>query len=247
MKITKNIYVVASGRLGFNFTHPLDCNVFLVDTGEGYILIDAGVGLAPEQIAQCMAGQGLNPKDIKAILLTHYHGDHAGGAQYWQQVSGCKVYAPAKEAEAIRTGDETANSVALAKGGFYPADYQFKACPCTALQDGEAVTVGNVTLTAYALAGHSLEGVVYHGEIDGMQCMFTGDGVFAAGQILLQSLHDVSILPYAVGMNRLAELTVDALFPGHGVFCLRDGAEHIKVAAARFNQGLIPPQLYYFT
>lgn len=247
MKITESIYIVASGKLGFSFTHPLDCNTFLVDTGEGYFLLDTGTGIDTERIVAIMQKLGLNPSEIKAVLLTHYHGDHAGGAYYWQQLSGCTVYAPAKEAPAIRAGDEEANSVALGKGKFYPADYRFMPCPCTALEDGESVTVGKVTLTAYALAGHSLEGVVYHGMIDGKQCMFTGDGVFAAGQVLLQTLHDVSILPYAIGMNRLAELPVDALFPGHGVFCLENGAEHIKMAVNKFNQGLLPNQLYYFT
>ena len=50
MKITENIYIVASGKLGFNFTHPIDCNVFLVNTGDGYILLDSGVGLEAGQI-----------------------------------------------------------------------------------------------------------------------------------------------------------------------------------------------------
>ncbi len=35
MKITDSIYIVASGKWGFGMTHELDCNVYLVDGGDG--------------------------------------------------------------------------------------------------------------------------------------------------------------------------------------------------------------------
>ena len=45
MKITDSVYIVASGKWGFGMTHELDCNVYLVDGGDGCILIDSVVGL----------------------------------------------------------------------------------------------------------------------------------------------------------------------------------------------------------
>jgi L-cystine transport system permease protein len=75
--------------------------------------------------------------------------------------------------------------------------------------------------------------MAYYGKIDGKQCIFTGDSVFAAGQVLLQSLHDVRIPPYRIAVKRLAELEVDAIFPAHGIFCLSNGGDHIKVASAK--------------
>jgi len=65
--------------------------------------------------------------------------------------------------------------------------------------------------------------------------------------VLIQSLPDVSLYPYAQAMKKLAELEVDALFPGHGVFCLENGGSHVRAAAAKFACGLVPPQLYYFS
>ncbi|MDR1125045.1 MAG: MBL fold metallo-hydrolase, partial [Deltaproteobacteria bacterium] len=151
-----------------------------------------------------------------------------------------------KEAAAIAAGDERANSIDISKGGLYPADYVFEGCPVTGLADGESLTLGGVTLTGYAVPGHSLEDMVYYGEIDGKQCIFTGDAVFAAGQVLLLSRWDSSIPPYKVGINKIAALKVDGFFPGHGVFSLENGGEHIKACAAKFNSGLLPPQLFYF-
>ncbi|VDK85184.1 unnamed protein product [Cylicostephanus goldi] len=108
------------------------------------------------------------------------------------------------------------------------------------------ITLGTVTLTAYMIPGHSLCGMAVYGIIDEKKCIFTGDSVFAHGQVLIQPLYDVSLHPYASAMKKLAELEVDAFFPGHGVFVLEHGEDHIRRASDKFQSGLIPPQLYYF-
>lgn len=247
MKLTDSIYMVASGKWGFSFTNPLDCNAFLIDTGDGCMMVDAGVNMEPERITAVIESHGFKMSDIKKLFLTHYHADHAAGAEYIRQQSGCQVYAPEKEAIAIETGDEEAVSVAASKGGLYPADYVYPACKgVIGMKEGDSVTLGNVTLTASMVPGHSLEDMVVYGKIDGKQTMFSGDCVFACGQVLLQSLYDVSLYPYKVAMNKLAGFGVEALFPGHGVFSLENGGVHIDTAAAKFNSGLIPPQLFFF-
>lgn len=247
MKLTENIYMVASGKWGFGITHELDCNVYLIDTGAGCILIDSGVGMDTDRMDAIIKSHGFELSDIKMLFLSHYHGDHACGAARIHEATGCKVYAPAKEAEAIAIGDETATSVGPSKGGLYPIDFQYPKCPgVIGLEDGDTVSLGNVTVKVFMVPGHSLCDMVMYAEIDGKKCMFTADTVFVMGQVLIQSLHDVSLYPYACAMKKLAELEVDALFPGHGVFCLEGGSAHIKTCNAKFASGLIPPQLYYF-
>jgi len=247
MKITDSMYIVASGKWGFGMTHELDCNVYLVDGGDGCILIDSGVGLDTGRMDMVMKSHGYSLTDINAVVLTHYHGDHACGAARIMEASGCAVYAPAPEAEAIASGDEDATSISLAKGGLYPADFSYPKCPgVIGLNEGDTVTAGNVILSVHMVPGHSLCDMVVYGTVDGKKCLFTGDAVFACGQVLIQSLPDVSLFPYAKAMKKLAGFEVDALFPGHGVFCLENGGSHIRAAAEKFACGLIPPQLYYF-
>jgi len=150
MKITDSIYLVASGKWGFGITQAIDCNVFLISTEDGCILIDSGTGLEPERMDRVIESHGFSVKDIRAVVLTHYHGDHACGASRIQKLSGCSIYAPELEAKAIEEGDETATSVALAKGGLYPADFTYpRSEKVTGVRDGENITVGNITLTAY--------------------------------------------------------------------------------------------------
>ncbi len=249
MKITEHIYLVGSGsRWGFGLTNEIDCNVFLIDTGDGCILIDSGTGLEPEKMDAVIESHGFTVKDIRAVILTHYHADHACGASRIQKESGCTVYAPALEAEAIQEGDEDVTSLALAKGGLYPLDFVYpKSEQVVKVEDGQNVTYGNVTLTCYHCPGHSLQDMVVFGEIDGRNCLFSGDFVFAHGQVLIQPLADVTLKPYADAMQRIAGLPIEAVFPGHGVFCLENGIQYVQAALAKFQSGLIPQQLYYFT
>ena len=46
MQIEPNVYLVGSGRAGFDLTDPFDCNVYLFDSGDGVVLFDAGTGMA---------------------------------------------------------------------------------------------------------------------------------------------------------------------------------------------------------
>ena len=248
MKITDHVYLVASGKWGFGISQEIDCNVYMIDTGEGCILIDSGTGLETEKMDAVIESHGFSVKDIRAVLLTHYHGDHACGAARIQKISGCKIYAPELEAKAIESGDEKATSLEGAKGSLYPADFVYpEADEVIGLTDGEMVVIGNVALKVYMCPGHSLQDMVIFGQIDGKNCLFSGDFVFSHGQVLIQSLYDVSIYPYAEAMRRIAKMPIEEIFPGHGVFCLENGVEYVKAAEAKFNSGLLPQQLYYFT
>lgn len=248
MKITENIYLVASGKWGFGITQEIDCNVYLISTDAGCILIDSGTGLEPEKMDAVMESHGFTAKDIKAVILTHYHGDHACGASRIQKLSGCPIYAPELEARAIAEGDEKATSLEGAKGGIYPLDFVYpKSDNVVGVRDQETVTVGNVTLTFYMCPGHSLQDMVIYGNIDGKNCLFSGDCVFAHGQVLIQSLYDVSIFPYAEAMRRLASCPLRLFSRGTGYSAWRTGVSYVQAAVDKFNMGLIPQQLYYFT
>lgn len=75
-------------------------NCALVETAQTRLLIDGG--LSARQMGARLAQCGVSPEQIDGILLTHEHGDHAGGVAVWCKKHGTPVYTNALTAEALR-------------------------------------------------------------------------------------------------------------------------------------------------
>lgn len=117
---------------------------------------------------------------LDAILLTHHHGDHVGGARALQQRTGASVYGPARESLPV-------------------CDYP--------LSEGDTVNLPGVALDLKVLdiPGHTAGHIAYFGRLDsGEPVVFCGDTLFAAGcgrlfegtpAQMVNSLGKLAILP----------------------------------------------------
>lgn len=249
MKITDRIYLVGSGSQGFSLTDDYDCHIYLIDSGGELALIDAGAGIGVPQIAQNIRDHGFDTRQVKHLLLTHAHGDHAGGAKKMQATLGghARVYMHTDCAPFLREGDEKAISLADAKRvGVYPSDYHFEACPVDVeLEEGSLITVGDLTLQTIETPGHSKGHASYLLKHEGQNILFGGDLVFFGGRILLQNTWDCDLRAHLDSLNKLRDAKIDMLFPGHLAFSLKNGQRHID-AALKFNDGLlVPPNFTY--
>jgi glyoxylase-like metal-dependent hydrolase (beta-lactamase superfamily II) len=248
MKLTRDVYVVGGGRFGFGISGPLDCHVYVLDGGGGELaLIDPGLGLAGDfdQVLQNMRDDDLDPRRVRQIILTHYHCDHVGAArEAWERLDA-EVLASHVAAPAIRTGDERAVALDVAKAaGFYPQDYHLPPCPVhRELREGDQVRVGQLTLDVWETPGHAdghLSSLMRGGD---RTYLIGADLVFWGGRILLQNIHDCRIDAYAASVAKVAALDFDALLPGHLQISLRHGKQHVEQAAAAFRQLGVPPNL----
>lgn len=94
-RIGEGIHRVAQGYV----------SAYVVDGDEGVVLIDTGLPRRHGVIESGLADIGRSPEDVVAILLTHAHADHTGGAARLQASTGASVVASTIDAPAIR-GDE---------------------------------------------------------------------------------------------------------------------------------------------
>jgi len=242
MRITEHIYLVGSGRLGFALTDMLDCNVYLIDCGGEFALIDAGAGRNVDAILDVVRADGLDPQAIRHVLLTHAHGDHAGGCAALHERLGAKIWASDEAGRWVSSGDEAAISLDIARtAGVYPPDYRFQACPVDGLVvDGAPLTIGCCEFLPIATPGHADGHIAYLLRQDGRTALFVGDLLVCGGQVLLQYTYDCSPLRLGDSLMRLAGLDVDALFPGHLHFCLREGQTHIAAAVEDLRRLKLP-------
>ena len=65
---------------------------YLLDSGDGLILIDCGMPQTVYQIFESIRKLGFDPRDISLILVSHAHYDHAGGAEAIRQYTSAELY-----------------------------------------------------------------------------------------------------------------------------------------------------------
>jgi hydroxyacylglutathione hydrolase len=79
-------------------------NVHLIEYGRDLLLVDAGYEKSAATIDARIRKLGLNPARIKAVLLTHGHADHAGGAAYFRRRYGAKIIVGDGDRPLLRQG-----------------------------------------------------------------------------------------------------------------------------------------------
>jgi len=97
-----------------------------------------------------------------------------------------------------------------------------------------------VRLRAIVVPGHNPGCTCFFGRIDGLRVLFAGDVLFSGGFIGVGNWPGSSHAAYRTALPKLAGLDVDALLPGHGIWTLRGGQQHIDRALEDFR-GLWPP------
>jgi metallo-beta-lactamase class B len=135
-KIFDNLYYV-----GLDFV----C-AYVIRTSGGLILVDTLFGQYSDYTAKAMQQLGLDPKDVKYIVITHGHDDHYAGVKTMKALTGARVMMA--EADWVlmentikRAGDaETAQKL-------IPRDIIIK--------DGDTLKLGDTTINLYVTPGHT--------------------------------------------------------------------------------------------
>jgi metallo-beta-lactamase class B len=137
-QIIGNLYYVGAIEIGS----------FLITTRQGHILLDGGFVETAPQIEQNVAQLGFKLADVKILLNSHAHFDHAGGLAELKQKTGAKFIASARDAELLRNGGH--------------GDFRFGDTlpfPPVAVDqiigDGQSIELGDQKLTAWMTPGHT--------------------------------------------------------------------------------------------
>lgn len=127
-------------------------SALLVDTGAGLVLLDVGLPQSAPQVEANIGKLGFKLADVKYVLNSHAHFDHAGGIAALVRDSGATAIASPSGAKALREGhvvadDPQASDVANAT---FPA-----AAHVREIADGEAVRLGDTAISARFTPGHT--------------------------------------------------------------------------------------------
>ncbi|MFZ9311235.1 MAG: subclass B3 metallo-beta-lactamase [Arenimonas sp.] len=124
----------------------------LITTPKGHFLIDGGLPQSAQLIRQNIQSLGFDIRDVKWLLNSHAHFDHAGGLAALQRMSGAPVAASGETVASLKIGQ------ALSDDPQYAPDntMAFPAVTSTrVIRDGETLVLGNITITAHDTPGHA--------------------------------------------------------------------------------------------
>lgn len=131
-------------------------SALLVTSSEGHILIDTGLPESAPRIEANIRALGFRIEDVKLILNSHSHYDHAGGAGELQRASGAVVAATEQSARMLRTGVATEDDPQYRIALPYPAVANVRV-----IHPGDTLRVGPHALVAHLTAGHTPGGTTW--------------------------------------------------------------------------------------
>ena len=137
-RIIRNIYYVGAS----------DITAYLIATPKGHILIDGGFEETAPMILANVEKLGFEPSDIRILLNSHAHYDHAGGLAAIKMVTGATFIATEGDAPLLERGGKDDPQF----GNAFPFP---PITPDKLARDGDRVALGGVILVAHVTAGHT--------------------------------------------------------------------------------------------
>jgi metallo-beta-lactamase class B len=204
--------------------------VWALTTPNGILLIDAGY---PDQLESVLLPQmraaGLNPNDVRYVLLGHGHGDHFGGASYFQQ-RGARVALAAADWDLIENlGPPPAGApAAQPAAGLSPPRRD------VVVEDGEPISFGGVEITPVLIPGHTPGALGFVFRVADGERSHTA-ALFGGSILLVNRIPSDGLRQYVQSLERFATVTrrlgVDVEIQNHPLY---DGfATKLERLAAR--------------
>jgi ribonuclease/clavin/mitogillin len=217
MELTPRIHSIPAA--GGPFSGPLAPNVYLVADGGQGALIDAGYADEASLQARLEYLRGFDRLDLKHIVLTHHHIDHASGAPRLRQATGARICLHPREDRVLRDWKENAPQDLPSAGSLEERvrTWRHEAAQATAdrlVEDGDTIALGGVTIEVVHTPGHTLGSICLY--VREERALFTGDTVLGLGTVAIVPPPHGDMGLYIQSLERLKGYDAVLLLPGHG-------------------------------
>ncbi len=195
----------------------LGVNIYLIDGGSEYALIDVGFLDELPEVLELIRGLGFSLSACKLILASHADADHAQGLSRAREVMKCQVAAHPKSVAPLETGDEI-----MTYARVDAQNISIPMPPCKVdltINEGDVITIGNRKLEVWSTPGHTAGQLAFRmGDL-----LFSGDNIFRDGSVGVIDAHHGSSLPdFIKSLRRIRESDVTWLLPSHGPIFRKD-------------------------
>lgn len=203
-------------RIFANVHYVGTCGItaLLVTSRAGHVLIDGATPEAAAGIVENIRRLGFDPRDVRILLNSHEHVDHAGGLAALKRQTGATMIARAEWRQGLETGETD------------PSDPQAGTIPSfpgvkveRILTDGEVVRLGPLALTSHATHGHTAGSTSWSWQsCEGGDCrrIVYADSLTAVGPPTYRfSNQPLLVARFRAAFGRVAALECDILITPH--------------------------------
>jgi hydroxyacylglutathione hydrolase len=193
-------------------------NVFLIETGDGFVLIDTGVAQKWPMLEAELIKSGCLPDKLKLVLITHGDFDHTGNCAQLQRKYNAKVAMHDGDVEMVRTGVLIERKIHGIIGrlvmwmGKREIGKFDRFQPDILLQEGEIISMYGLTLKIIHTPGHTR----------GSICILTEGGQLFVGDMLANRMKP-GLPPFIENeedlhksLDVIKRLDARTVYPGHG-------------------------------
>ena len=198
----------------------IGCAVYLIYSGDEWILIDVGYDDTVEEIIELVRQLDFPLSACKTIVATHADVDHIQGLARAKQLLKTTVTAHPLAAEPLKTGDRLMTFAQITAQGI---DMEMPPVEVDTLVDeGDKIAVGDLELEVWHTPGHTDSQLAFRlGDL-----LFSGDNIYRDGCVGAIDAHHGSNIPDFLGsLRRIRHSDVTWLLPSHGPVFRKDDAQ----------------------
>jgi glyoxylase-like metal-dependent hydrolase (beta-lactamase superfamily II) len=217
-------------ELNYQAGRRLGANVYLVDGGGEFLLIDIGLDSVVDDIIDLLREMDFVLSKCKMIIATHADADHVQGITKAKERLKTKIAAHPKTILPLEQGDPI-----MTYARIEAQDFDLPMYPCKidlALNEGDVIEVGTLQLTVWHTPGHTPG----HLSLKMGNLLFSGDNIYKDSCVGVIDAHHGSDLPaFIASLKRILADDAEFLLPSHGP-CFRHDPKIIQKAIDRLSE-----------
>lgn len=211
-----------------------DSHVYVIgNPGSGDLsIVDTGLTGKGSYKVDSIKALGIEPADVKRVIMTHTHLDHIGClAEIQKAFPGAELWVHKLEADLLEKGDDRAVYGMEMFKGMCQTQFGLAADAFTfnvdrKLEGGETLEIGGMIWDVLHIPGHSMGGIALYEPVG--KILIPGDVVYADYAIGRFDLFGADAAQLKDSLNKLAKLDVDILLPGHNQIAKGVPADYIR-------------------
>ena len=197
----------------------LGVNVYLIDGGNEYALIDVGFLDDLNVILELIRQMDFSLSACKLLIATHADADHAQGLARAREILKCPVAAHPKSVAPLQDGDEI---MTYARIDAQNIRIPMPRCRVDrVIDEGDVLEIGDRRLEVWSTPGHTAGQLAFRmGEL-----LFSGDNIVRDGSVgVIDAHHGSNLVDFIASLKRIRASDAKWLLPSHGPIFRKDDA-----------------------